>query len=168
MQIWVCQRIHSTKFQQPSSAWIENPFQAVLPHQTIVWSGCSLAVLPHFPLFSPVFSCLLLDTVCVCSVAQSHLTLCGLCTVAHQAPLTIRCSSQRYWSGLSFPPPGDLANPGTELASPAVSFPLSYHGSPSLSFLQTPGAWKGVHFRGTMYRFWLILVENILLLLFSH
>ena len=35
-------------------------------------------------------------------------------------------------------------------------------------FLQTPGARKGAHFRGTMYRFWLILLENILLLLFSH
>ena len=26
---------------------------------------------------------------------------------------------QEYWSGLRFPPPGDLPNPGIELASPA-------------------------------------------------
>ena len=27
---------------------------------------------------------------------------------------------QEYWSGLPFPPPGDLPNPGIELASPAL------------------------------------------------
>ena len=26
---------------------------------------------------------------------------------------------QEYWNGLSFPPPGDLADPGIELESPA-------------------------------------------------
>ena len=29
--------------------------------------------------------------------------------------------SQEYWSGLSFPPPGDLPNPGVEAASPALA-----------------------------------------------
>ena len=28
------------------------------------------------------------------------------------------CSRQEYWSGLPFPPPGDLPNPGTEPMSP--------------------------------------------------
>ena len=28
---------------------------------------------------------------------------------------------QEYWSGLSFPSPGLLANPGNELASPVVT-----------------------------------------------
>ena len=32
--------------------------------------------------------------------------------VAHQAPLSMGFSSQEYWSGLPFPPPGDLPNPG--------------------------------------------------------
>ena len=35
-------------------------------------------------------------------------------TVAHQAPLSLEFSRQEYWSGLPFPPPGDLPNPGTE------------------------------------------------------
>ena len=39
-------------------------------------------------------------------------------TVAHQAPLTKGFSRQEYWSGLSFPPPGDLSKPGIELPSP--------------------------------------------------
>ena len=31
-----------------------------------------------------------------------------LWTVAHQAPLSMRFLRQEYWSGLPFPPPGDL------------------------------------------------------------
>ena len=41
-------------------------------------------------------------------------------TVAHQAPLSIRFSSQEYWSGYPFPPSGDLPNPGIEPRSPAL------------------------------------------------
>ena len=38
---------------------------------------------------------------------------------------------QEYWSGLPFPPPNDLPNPGNEPASPALhSLPLSHQGSP--------------------------------------
>jgi len=35
-------------------------------------------------------------------------------TVAHQAPLSMEFSRQEYWSGLPFPSPGDLPNPGIE------------------------------------------------------
>jgi len=38
-------------------------------------------------------------------------------TVAHQAPLSLEFSRQEYWSGLPFPLPGDLPNPGIELTS---------------------------------------------------
>ena len=41
-------------------------------------------------------------------------------TVAYQAPLSMRFSRQGYWSGLPFPAPGDLANPGIEPGSPAL------------------------------------------------
>ena len=40
---------------------------------------------------------------------------------------------QEYWSGLPFPSPGDLPNPGIELSSPVLladSLPLSHLGSP--------------------------------------
>ena len=33
-------------------------------------------------------------------------------TVAHQAPLSMGFSRQEYWSGLPFPSPGDLPDPG--------------------------------------------------------
>ena len=39
--------------------------------------------------------------------------------VAHQAPLSMRFSRQEYWSGLPFPSPGDLSDPGMEPRSPA-------------------------------------------------
>ena len=48
---------------------------------------------------------------------QSCLTLHDLWTVAHQAPLSMGFSRQECWSGLPFPPPGDLPNPGMELKS---------------------------------------------------
>ena len=41
-------------------------------------------------------------------------------TVAYQAPLSMGFSRQGYWSGLPFPSPGDLPNPGIELRSPKL------------------------------------------------
>ena len=41
-------------------------------------------------------------------------------TVAHQAPPSMGFSRQEYWSGLPFPPPVDLPDPGIELRSPAL------------------------------------------------
>ena len=43
--------------------------------------------------------------------------LATLWTVALQAPLSMRFSRQEYWSGLPFPPPGDLLTPGIEPVS---------------------------------------------------
>ena len=41
-------------------------------------------------------------------------------TVAYQAPLSMGFPRQEYWSGLPFPSPGDLPNPGIEPRSPAL------------------------------------------------
>ena len=54
-------------------------------------------------------------------------------TVAVQASLSMGFSRQEYWSGLLFPPPGDLSNPGIEPESPTLqvdSLPLNHQGSP--------------------------------------
>ena len=59
---------------------------------------------------------------CVC--ALSCPTLCDSMTVARQAPLSMGFSRQKYWSGLLFPSPGDLPDPGIEpmsLVSPTVA-----------------------------------------------
>ena len=48
-------------------------------------------------------------------------------------PLSMEFSKQEYWSGLPFPSPGDLSNPGIEPVSPALqgdSLPLSPRRSP--------------------------------------
>ena len=61
-----------------------------------------------------------------------------LWTIACQAPLPMGFSMQEYWSGLLFPPSGDLPDPGiepTSLAFPALqadSLPLSHLGSPNI------------------------------------
>ena len=39
---------------------------------------------------------------------------------AYQAPLSMEFSRQEYWSGVSFPSPEDLPNPGIESGSPAL------------------------------------------------
>ena len=44
-------------------------------------------------------------------------------TVTRQAPLTMGLSRQDYWSGLPFPPPGDLPDSGIEPASPESPAP---------------------------------------------
>ena len=40
--------------------------------------------------------------------------------VAYQTPPSMGFFRQEYWSGLPFPSPGDLPNPGTEPGSPAL------------------------------------------------
>jgi len=56
-------------------------------------------------------------------------------TIALWAPLSRGFPRQEYWSGLPFPSPGDLPDPGIKLASLALagsSVPLSHHRSPLL------------------------------------
>ena len=59
-------------------------------------------------------------------------------TVARQAPLPMGLPRQEHWSGLPFPPPGDLPHPGVELESPVSpalqvdSFTTVLCGKPSM------------------------------------
>ena len=55
-------------------------------------------------------------------------------TVAYQAPPSMGFSRQEYWSGLPFPSPGDLPNPGIEpgsLASHTDTLPSEPPGKPN-------------------------------------
>ena len=67
-------------------------------------------------------------------VAQSCPNLVTPWTVAHQAPPSMGFSRQEYWSGLPFPSPGDLPNPGIEPGSP---------GSPKLQVDTLPSEAPG-------------------------
>ena len=59
--------------------------------------------------------------VCLCLCAQSCLTCWDPVGLACQSPLSMKFSRQEYWSGLLFPTPGDLFNPGIEPESLASS-----------------------------------------------
>ena len=41
-------------------------------------------------------------------------------TIVYQDPQSMGFSKQEYWSGLTFPSPGDLPNPGIKPGSPAL------------------------------------------------
>ena len=60
-------------------------------------------------------------------------------TVTYQAPPTTKFSRQESWSGLPFPSPGDLPDPGIEPRSPALqadALPSEPPGKPSLYGVQ--------------------------------
>ena len=58
-----------------------------------------------------------------CSVV-SH-TFVTPWTIAHQAPLSMEFSRPEYWSGLPFPSPRDLPDPGIKPGSPTLQ--ADYH-----------------------------------------
>ena len=71
-------------------------------------------------------------------VSVSHSVMSDSCvtpwTVACQAPLSMEFSRKEYWSGLPFPSPWDLPNPGIKSGSPALqadSLPSEPPGKPN-------------------------------------
>ena len=99
--------------------------------------------------YSWSFSCLLylihkIIHVCAKSL-QSCPTFCDPMDCSpREAPLSIGFSRQEYWSGLPFPSPGDLPDPGIESTAceaPALhagSLPLSHQGSQRVVFFGVP------------------------------
>ena len=75
-------------------------------------------------------------------VKVTHLcpTLCDpIDYIACQAPLSMEFSTQEYWSGLPFPSPGDLPDPGMDPGSPASQedpLPSEPPGNPTYSLSQ--------------------------------
>ena len=66
---------------------------------------------------------------------KSNCDLTLLWTVAHQAPRSMGFPREEYWSGLPFPSPADLPDPGIEPMSPALqedSLPTEPLRKPSL------------------------------------
>ena len=66
------------------------------------------------------------EPVCkfVCVWAKYVQLFVTLWTIAHQAPLPMKFSKQKYWSGLQWPSPGYLPDPGIDpisLISPALA-----------------------------------------------
>ena len=98
---------------------------------------------PGIELVSPVSPALQMDSLPaeplglqLKKIKKQHLSTSGCCfgfscsaksksvtsqTVARQAPLSMAFPRQEYWSGLSFPSPGDLPDSGIEPRSPALA-----------------------------------------------
>ena len=82
--------------------------------------------LNHYNVITEISVCLSIQlsqiflwTICVCVCILSCVWLFVIpWTLALQAPLSMGFPRQEYWSGLPFPSPGDLPDPGIELASP--------------------------------------------------
>ena len=64
-----------------------------------------------------------IERTCMCAflvVSVISSPFASPCTAACQSLLSMGFSRQEYWSGLSFPPPGDLPDPGIEPQTPAT------------------------------------------------
>ena len=68
----------------------------------------------------------------------SCVRLVTLWTVTYQAPPSMGFSRQEYWSGLPFPSPGDLPDPGIEPGSPALQANTLTSEPPSFPFYCFP------------------------------
>ena len=76
--------------------------------------------------------------VCACVHAQLHNCVqpfATLWTIAHQTPVSMRFPRQEYWSGLPFPSPSDLPDPGIKPGSPALQADSSLCEPPCCIFL---------------------------------
>ena len=102
-----------------SGTWKWSTFLTLWDYSHVIFSFwisftkmCSkqLLILYNFSKFGILF---------VCAQSLSHVQLFAtLRTIACQTPLSMRFSSQEYWSGVPFPPPGDLPKPGIKPTSP--------------------------------------------------
>ena len=75
-------------------------------------------------------------------------------TVAHQAPPSMELSRQEYWSGLPFPSPGDLPDPGSQGSDPGLP-----HCRQTLYHLSHQGIPIGIISRVTIYSLDLLLSQ---------
>ena len=100
--IFVCSCIH--------------PQDEDLLSHSVLGSGATLVngTVPELRYFAHNSGC-----VRVCSVLSRVRLFVTPWTIACQAPLSMRFPRQEHWSGLPFPPPGDLPDPGIEPKSVA-------------------------------------------------
>ena len=83
-------------------------------------------------------------------------------TTVCQVPLSMGFSREEYWSGLPFPPPRDLPNPGTEPISPGPPvLPLSYLGSRIYIYIK-------IYIKTTRYILLYLLLLFSVILSFSY
>ena len=95
---------------------------------------------------------------CVCVQSLSHVQLFVTPWIAaHQVPLSMGFSRQEYWSGLPFPPPGELLDPGIEPVS-SVSPVLQADFLPLSHWITTK--WK-IHQEMGIPDYFICLLRNL-------
>ena len=95
-------------------AYLVSP--ALIPCVKEAW--VQFSVTPFLVL--PAVSSFMLQLLCSLAQLLSHVWFfCDPVDCTYQAPLSVGFSRQKYWSGLPFPSPGDLPDPGIEPESPA-------------------------------------------------
>ena len=103
--------------------WLSRSLQLVHPHQgfrRVIRNFFDPPTPPFVVLFAapPCHEVKLLSCVRLFATPQ---------TVAYQAPLSMGFSRQQHWTGLPFPSPGDLPDPGIQSSSPALAGGFFYH-----------------------------------------
>ena len=109
-----CAAVHGlAKSQTELSDWTE-----------VNWLNCQVRCIAGYSVF-------------FCSVSRSVVSDSATpWTVAHQGPLSVGFFRQEYWSGLPFPPAGDLPHPGIEpglLHCRQILYRLSYREDPKVA-----------------------------------
>ena len=130
---WACVRavlLQSVRLAVPWGFSAHGIFQA-----TFSWVSClSLIVFNSWKCYTQIFCSYWVNTeneekLKVKSLSRIRL-FATLWTVAHQSPPSMGFSRQEYWSGLPFPSPGDLPDPGIEPSSPTLEqtlYCVSHH-----------------------------------------
>ena len=88
--------------------------------------------------------------MCVLNCFSRVQLFATLWTVVRQAPLSTGFSRQKYWSGLPFPSPEDLPDPGIEPISPADALPP-----------EPPGKFNHLQLGGKIFVKWWICFGDI-------
>ena len=89
-----------------------------------------------------------IDMCTLCCAVLSRVQLSATpWTVAHQAPLSMGFPRQEYWSGLPFPSPGDLPNPGIKpMSLESATLAVRLFTTSATWEALGHGYWKIVHF----------------------
>ena len=108
-------KIPSRRAWQPTSSCLENPYGQRSLAGYNPWGHKESDMTEQLSTW--IFECLKVK-VKVKSPSRVRLFATPW-TVAYQTPPSMGFSRQEYWSGLPFPSPGDLSNPGIKPGSPA-------------------------------------------------
>ena len=103
---------------------------------TFLWHLMVLSLLQHNSLTSWHGSVLVRTCLSELKSLSCVRLFATLWTVAYQVPLSMGFSRQEYWSGLPYPSPEDLPNPGIEPGSPSLQADALPPGPPGKSKVQ--------------------------------